>query len=349
LVAGVHALVGVLLLVVALTSRDSDGPTWALLAAVAVFALVYASGVSSRVHMRPHLRYVWGAVLTTVWVVLMLLTASAVWLAFPLFFLAMHVLPLRIAVPVVAALTIVAVTGFAWQAEEWTLGGVLGPVLGASVVVGIALGVGALNEQSQQRGVLEERDRLAREVHDTLAQGLSSIHLLLGAAEAQLAAGPVEPLRLVAQARVTAAENLAEARRFVRALTPPDLAERSLPDALAHLTARVESPGVSLVISGDRVPLPGSVEVALLRIAQEALGNAVRHAEASQIAVTLSYMDDAVALDVVDDGTGIDAHRSGFGMTSMRQRAETLAGVFTVESATDRGTAVAVRIPVDLP
>ena len=112
------------------------------------------------------------------------------------------------------------------------------------------------------------------------------------------------------------------------------------------MTSRSQSPPVSLEISGEPVVLPGAVDVALLRIAQEAVGNAVRHAHASRIAVTLSYMDDEVALDVVDDGTGLAADAGGFGMTTMRDRAERLGGALVVESTPRRGTAVAVSVPL---
>lgn len=343
---GIHTLVGVLVLIAAFTRVDDDQPQWPVWAAAVIFTLIYAAGSTHRVREHPQLAYVWGAGLTVAWAALVLTTPNAVWLAFPLFFLAMHVLPMRIALPVVVLLTGVAVWGFAWQQGTWTVGGILGPTLGAAVAIGVVLGVGVLSEQSQRQGVLEERDRLAREVHDTLAQGLGSIHLLLGAAQAQLEPRPQEAARLIAQARTTAAENLAEARSFVRALAPPDLAERSLPDALAQLTSRIHTPQASLTISGEPSPLPGSVEVALLRIAQEALANTVQHAEASRVGVTLSYMDDEVALDVVDDGIGISAQGGGFGMTSMRQRASELGGILNVESTAGQGAAVAVTIPV---
>ena len=343
---GVHVLVGVLLVTIAVTAVSGGGPEWRVLAATAAVAVAYAAGLLPVVRRDRQSTAVWGAALSLAWVALVLVTPSGVWLAFPLFFLAVHVLPVRASLPVVAVLTAVAVGGFAWHQGGWNVGGVLGPVLGALVAIGTVLGLRVVNDQSQRRGVLEERDRLAREIHDTLAQGLNSIHLLLGAADAHVEARPDEARRLIAQARTTAAENLDEARRFVRALVPTDLAERSLTEALLRVTSRSQAPPVSLEVSGEPVLLPGAVDVALLRIAQEAVGNAVRHAHASRIAVTLSYMDDEVALDVVDDGSGLAADTGGFGMTTMRERAERLGGELVIESTPSQGTAVAVSVPL---
>ncbi len=212
-------------------------------------------------------------------------------------------------------------------------------------------------------GTLAERERLAREIHDTLAQGLSSIQLLLRAAQRALpehapAAGHIERARRAAQ------DNLAEARRFVRALTPPDLERQgSLAAALRRLSEQstsVDGPSVHCTVSGTPVPLPTPYEVALLRIAQSALANTVRHAAAGRAEITLTFMDDSVTLDVVDDGTGfapppggpspgLSADGGGFGLPAMRARAESLGGTFAVESSPGQGTAVAVTLPLPSP
>jgi signal transduction histidine kinase len=206
---------------------------------------------------------------------------------------------------------------------------------------------------------------LAREIHDTLAQGLISIQLLLAAANRSLTrAQTAERQRaseLVEQARLTAQENLDEARRFVRALAPADLVESTLPAALKRLctstTTRTGIP-VSFHETGQVPALPIQVEVALLRIAQAALGNVTQHAKADRADVTLTGMDEAVTLDVVDDGTGFDtdaqvstapapapasAGHGGFGLRSMHARAAELGGVLSVESQPGRGTAVSVH------
>jgi len=276
----------------------------------------------------------------------------------------------------VVATTIAAIAGFAWHQGGLAVGAIIGPTLGAAVAVAVVLGYQALYRESEQRrelveeltatrgelaaaehtaGVLAERERLAHEIHDTLAQGLSSIQLLLRAAERMLPARPGQALGHVVHARETAVSNLQEARRFVRALTPPDLENGSLPAALERLCANTfASTGlvVNWQLSGTAVPLPTAHEVALLRIAQSALANAAQHAGATQLGLTLSYMDTEVALDVVDDGAGFDPaavlprDERGFGLPGMRARARSLNGTVAVESAVGEGTAVAVSLPL---
>ncbi len=204
--------------------------------------------------------------------------------------------------------------------------------------------------------MLAERERLAREIHDTLAQSLSSIQLLLRAAGRALPERTEAAAGYVEQARRAAQDNLAEARRFVRALTPPDLDGSSLPAALERLcetTAERSGVRVRFHLSGAPSPLPVPHETALLRIAQSALANTVRHARASHAEVTLSYMDAEVALDVLDDGTGFDpaavpapgSGDGGFGLPAMRARTRALGGTFTLETVPGRGTALAVLLP----
>ncbi|WP_461030378.1 sensor histidine kinase, partial [Streptomyces sparsus] len=278
----------------------------------------------------------------------------------------------------VAATAAAAVAGFA--AHRGSLGAAMaiGPALGAAVAVAVVWGYQALYRESEQRrrlieeltatradlasvqhtaGVLAERERLAREIHDTLAQGLSSIQLLLRAAERALPGAPDSAARHVDQARQTAVDNLAEARRFVAALPPPALEGTSLAGALERLCATTSARhGLTarFRIIGDPVPLPTAHEVALLRIAQSALGNTVHHARADTVDVTLSYVGDHVAMDIVDDGRGFDLHRlsafasgaGGFGLAAMRARVDALGGTFAVEAAPGHGTALAARLPL---
>lgn len=211
----------------------------------------------------------------------------------------------------------------------------------------------------RQAGMLEERQRLAREIHDTLAQGFTSIVLLLQAAEAAWASGSADARHHLEQARRTASENLAEARQLVWALQPEPLGDASLGEALARLTDRLASEQqvqAATRITGTPRPLPTPTEVALLRITQEALTNVRRHARAGRVTVTLSYMDDVAVLDVQDDGVGFDPRATGraarpeeggFGLAAIRQRVDRLGGSLVVESAPGAGTTLVVELPVD--
>ena len=201
-------------------------------------------------------------------------------------------------------------------------------------------------------GMLQERQRLARDIHDTLSQGFASVVLLLEAAEESLATGrPVD--QHIAQALRSARDNLAESRRVVWALRPRPLAERSLPRALEELAGRLaEETGLhaQTTVTGPERPLGAEAEAALLRIAQEALANVRKHAAALKVTLTLSYLDDVVVLDVADDGVGFDpaateAAASGLGLRAMRERVTQLGGHLSIESAPGQGTTIAAELP----
>jgi signal transduction histidine kinase len=373
-----HLLLAALLVLAVVRAVVGDAPYLVAVVVIAVaLGAVYAAGATwMGVRRSQPVAAAWLLVVGLLWLALLVVSPEAVYLAFPLFFLQLHLLPVRWGLGAVVATTIAAIAGFAWHQGGLAVGAIIGPTLGAAVAVAVVLGYQALYRESEQRrelveeltatrgelaaaehtaGVLAERERLAHEIHDTLAQGLSSIQLLLRAAERMLPARPGQALGHVVHARETAVSNLQEARRFVRALTPPDLENGSLPAALERLCANTfASTGlvVNWQLSGTAVPLPTAHEVALLRIAQSALANAAQHAGATQLGLTLSYMDTEVALDVVDDGAGFDPaavlprDERGFGLPGMRARARSLNGTVAVESAVGEGTAVAVSLPL---
>ncbi|WP_432931034.1 sensor histidine kinase [Microbispora sp. CA-135349] len=198
---------------------------------------------------------------------------------------------------------------------------------------------------SAEHGAMAERERLAGEIHDTLAQGFTSIIMLLQAAEAQ-----PDPSRHVALAVRTARENLAEARAFISVLSPAPLDGPSLDEALHRLTDRLgEETGVEtrFSVAGEPRPLPRPVEVVLLRATQEALSNVRRHAEAGRAEVTVAYRPESVALEVRDDGRGFDASATGgYGLRGMRGRVEQAGGSVTVTSAPGAGTLLEVSVPI---
>lgn len=376
---GLDLMVAALLVLVAVRAlADHQGGLAAVVAVAALFAVLYAAGALRQVRASSARATAWLGAIMAVWLVLLALTSDGVWLAFPLFFCQLHILPLRRAAVLVPLTTAAAIAGFGWHAHTLSIGTAVGPILGAAVATGTVLGLHALYRESEQRrrlieqltaarsdlavaehtaGVLAERERLAREIHDTLAQGLSSIQLLLRAAERALPDRPDAALGHVQHARQASVDNLAEARRFVRALTPPDLEAGSLTAALERLcatTADTSGLAVHFHLSGRPADLPTLMEVALLRIAQSALANTVQHAHATRAELTLSYMDTEVALDIVDDGRGFAPEAtpapgvdgSGFGLPAMRSRARALGGGLVLESAPGDGTAVAVTLPI---
>ncbi|SNY64305.1 sensor histidine kinase [Paractinoplanes atraurantiacus] len=203
-------------------------------------------------------------------------------------------------------------------------------------------------------GVLDERQRMAGEIHDTLAQGLAGIITQLQAAEHTM------DRRHMTTAITLARESLAEARRTVHAVEPSLLAEAQLPGAveeLAHRWSQTNEIAATVTTTGDARPMHPDVEVALLRTAQEALTNVAKHARATEVTLTLSYMEDLVTLDVRDDGSGFDptANRSpgtrhgGFGLTAMRHRLQRLTGHLTIESEPGAGTALSATVPAIPP
>ncbi|CAM3260431.1 Signal transduction histidine-protein kinase/phosphatase DegS [Arthrobacter ulcerisalmonis] len=331
----------------------------------------------------------WLGLVTVLWAILLAASADFAWLAFPLFFLHLHLLSRRVALITITLMT-AAVVGAQWLASGLAVphaAVIIGPVLGAafSVVTGLAyraLYVEAENQRlaadelrrtraelaaaQHNTGVLAERSRLAREIHDTLAQGLSSIVLMSRAATKSLQTDDVATasarLEIVQQ---TAASNLAEARNFVRGLSAPQLQDASLADSLRRLCVETESTaaaqGVSLrcrfELDGPPADLPQPHAVTLLRAAQASLANVAAHAHATNAVVTLAFLGTEVTLDIYDDGIGFDpttapaaavaaAGGRGFGIGSLRERVGILEGTLTVESAPGEGTVVGIRLPL---
>ena len=208
--------------------------------------------------------------------------------------------------------------------------------------------------QAREAGILDERQRLAGEIHDVLAQGLTGIVTQLEAADA--AAGrPADWRRHLDTARKLARDGLTEARRSVQALRPQPLDSAALPDAIGevvHGWSRLTGVTAELTTTGTPRSLLPEIETTLLRTAQEALANVARHAAASRVGLTLSYMEDLVTLDVRDDGSGFDpaaapdpGYEGGFGLSAMRERVTRIAGTLAVESEPGGGTAVSACVP----
>ncbi|MER5458297.1 sensor histidine kinase [Micromonospora sp. NPDC002389] len=212
-----------------------------------------------------------------------------------------------------------------------------------------------LAEVSHRAGVAAERQRLAADIHDTVAQGLSSVVMLVQAADADLDRDPDQARRHLDLARQTARENLLDVRTLVAALTPTQIDGSPLEQALHRLTDRfTRETGVPVTCTADLTTgrTPGTaVEVVLLRAAQEALTNVRRHADATAVAVLLHGDDDRVTLEIGDDGAGFDpadaypADDGGYGLTGLRTRVEQVDGTVVVRSAPGEGTTIRVEVP----
>ncbi len=381
-----YVLLAIATLIVLLTS-DRD-PTW-----VAVTVAIAAAAVAWNYLMYTRLPPPRQAhqLRVAVFFVGLLLLASILMLRQPVFFIYMisgffyasMLRPLWLAFLGVGATSFLVntlIAGFPRSSEGWTfyvaIIGIQTVVIGAGVVVGEKIaeqneerrralsrlevaqvenaGLHAqLLTQAREAGVLEERHRMAREIHDTIAQGLTGIITQLEAAR-HSDDRPDERERHVDNAERLARDSLAEARRSVEALIPAALESGTLSDALAQVArewSEINDIPVDVTVTGDTIALQPEIEVALLRTAQEALANVAKHAGATRAALTLSFMGDVVTLDVRDDGVGFVVperaapERSGFGLVGMRSRVARVAGSLVIESEPGAGTAVSARVP----
>ncbi|WP_405538649.1 sensor histidine kinase [Streptomyces sp. NBC_00075] len=206
-----------------------------------------------------------------------------------------------------------------------------------------------LTRLSTAHGALAERERMAREIHDTLAQGFTSLLMLVQAVEAELDDDIPQARRHLSLMAETARQNLAEARALVAGGAPADLEGASLPDALRRLAARNEA---TLTVTGPVRPLPAGQEVVLLRACQEALANARKHAgSGTAVTIELAYEEERLALAVRDEGCGFDtdAVRDGYGLAGLSARAAEAGGTVRIRSAPGEGTTVTVGLPVPSP
>jgi signal transduction histidine kinase len=294
-------------------------------------------------------------------------------------------LPTHVAIP--GSIIMTALVAYLQITENGAPFSFDGPILfiytlTGAVAILMALWINAIINQSTQRrelieqleqsqnelaaaerlaGTLAERQRLAHEIHDTIAQGFISIIMHLEAADQALTTDSQSVQTHLDYARTTARDSLKQARRVVDNLRPESLEGRTLPEAIER-TAVNWSEKTGIVVqtktTGDTLALHPDVEVTLLRAAQEALNNVRKHASASQVDVTLSYMGDVVILDVQDNGVGVNGEKpggqgqdsadpdGGFGLVAMRQRVAQFNGSVTLESDPGEGTTLVVEIPV---
>lgn len=383
---GQHAIVAVLLVIGAVRALGDGTAPLPVIASGALFlvwyALVPALPARAGRDLTPGPGWLLG--LTACWVLATVVSVEFVWLAFALWLLAGQLLPLRwavgysVAVYAVVAIRPVVATGTVGYAN------LIGPLIGGVFAFGISLGYLRLVRDAEERsqlitslvaaqretqalqdelalsqhrsGEIAERTRLSREIHDTIAQGLSSIVFLAHPGD--------DPERALERIGTVAREHLAETRRIIAGLSPSALEQRALPEALERLLNEMATEtGISVSLDADdSLPLlPTPVEVVLLRTAQTALANVAQHAGAGRVAVSLVDGENGVRLDVVDDGAGFPIetggppagstrveHR-GFGLSGARDRLRELGGTLTVESAPGQGTQVSAFVPLAPP
>lgn len=210
--------------------------------------------------------------------------------------------------------------------------------------------------QAREAGIADERRRLAAEIHDTLAQGLTGIIAQLQVVTSTVGTRPELAREHLDRAAALARHSLGEARRSVHNLVPAALEHDDLPGALKKTVSKWgerNAVRADFTVTGTAEPVHDEIGATLLRIAEEALANAARHAGATRVGLTLSFMGDELTLDVRDDGCGFDpaaleprGRTGGFGLGGMRARAERIAGSVEVETEPGRGTAICARVPL---
>ncbi|MEV0684378.1 sensor histidine kinase [Nocardia sp. NPDC050378] len=350
--------------------RHSETRSTPLIVVLAV-ALAVLYGLSE---LRQSRRLGWFAALVLTWSVLVVLAPSFAWCAVPLVYTGLRILSERTAVTLVVVLTALVVASQVRIAGWLDPNLVLAPPAVAAVTTALFVGMRRqatrqaaliddlvrtrqeLADTERREGTLAERERLAMEIHDTLAQGLSSQRMLLQAADLVWDTDPGLARTHLRSAAEIAERDLIEARRFVHDLAPADLAAGgSLAAALTALAVResTDTLTVRCHIEGAPVPLPQRVEATLLRIAQGALANVREHARASTATLTLTSLDDQIVLDVADNGCGFDpgdlgdpAEHRGHGLPAIRARVRQLGGTCAIESAPGEGTVLSVSIPL---
>ena len=309
----------------------------------------------------------WLMAVLLLWGTLAFMAPSFVWCAFPLFFACRHLLT-----GWEARISLVLVVGVMIAALARLTGGpdialIVGPVAVAVLMLAVYNRVEQeslarkklldelteaqteLNTSKQREGALAERERLAREIHDTVTQDLTQSVLLLEAADQLWEIERSSSRSLLIKATASVRRSLVEARSLVHNLTSPQLTSRSLAEALRSATADI--PALQLTVTGDEYDLRPETSHALLRIAQSAAANVRLHSGADTAVLTLTYVDDGVSLDLFDNGKGFDAQSEhpGYGIRAMRQRAEQLGGTLTVESSPPEGTVVTAWFPREGP
>jgi signal transduction histidine kinase len=218
----------------------------------------------------------------------------------------------------------------------------------------LAIHLTRLAKAARQSAVLEERNQLAAEIHDALAQSFTGISMQLGVAGEQLAARQGDPLSQIQRANEIAKFGLAEARRSILSLRSGAIEESGLTTTLQRLVEHANVAGrLRCDFRFDNIPeerLPPRIQHELLRFAQEAISNAVRHAKPAVVSVTLRWESPNLILQVKDNGSGISnaslEKSEGFGLRNMHTRASQIDGKLDIQTAAGRGTSIVLTVPI---
>lgn len=369
------AFAGVVVLVLVVHEGALRWQRLALAGLLALMALWFV-GLGRRVVAAPHAGwpgYVFQAGLLALYLSALALTTASAYLLFVLCPLAYMTVRMRAAHAIVVVYGLApAVTKLVQSGDVAQTATLLLPlgIVAITMSVMMALTISRSERQSEERkvlieqlassrdevarlsreaGVADERQRLASEIHDTIAQGLSSVVMLI---EAALVAEPEPARRHLTLAARTARENLHEARAIVGALTPSQLTDSSLADALRRVVDRFAAEtgiAATFSVTAPPAPLPPmAVDVVLLRVAQEAMTNVRKHAAATSVTVRLAGGPSTVELEVTDDGCGFDtaALHPGYGLGAMSRRVEQVGGRLRVDSSPGSGTTVRTEIQI---
>lgn len=379
-------VIAVVLPAVAAIRAITDGTHLALvLSAAGLFLACYFFGVQAAPHRgggrRPHL---WLLVLSLVWVGCVVVSAEFVWVAFLLWLLAGHLLRWRTSIAYSLAVFLVVVLAPVMHHGTTSYANVFGPLIGGVFALVISRGYLELLKDARERealvttlqrtqtellglqdelalsqhqaGAMSERTRISRDLHDTVAQSLTSIRMLALAEGAKAKDAPSQTA--LSQIETIARESLADVRRIVAALAPTELEDHALGEALRRIVDRFrQDTGLRIELNIDAtVPaLSPEVNVVLMRITQSALANVKQHAHASFVVVSLVDAADTVRLDILDDGKGMDttalagtsrSDNSGYGLEFMRSRLRELGGGLDLESTPGEGTVISAHVPL---
>lgn len=384
---GQHLIAAVLTLVGVIRAIGDGTPVPAAIVAGLAILAWHTAGTILPSRTRSRQVVVWWLVgFAVIWVAAVAVSAEFVWIAFLLWLLAGHLLPvpwgllfsgLVLAVVVVAPILHHGTTSYA---------NVFGPLIGGIFAFGISRGYLQLLRDAAERerlvasltraqremadlqdelalvqresGAIAERTRISRDIHDTIAQALSSIRLLAHAGAGRTT--DIEAARTLEQVETLAGDSLADVRRIVAALAPAELEDNALAAALSRMLDRAQDETglrTELHVDEGLPSLPTEVEVALLRTAQSALANVRLHADATRVVMSLIDSGSTVRLDLIDDGAGFDvpaweqaaepgSGSSSYGLRFMRARLRELGGGLDIESTPGEGTAISVHLPI---